>query len=308
MRKLLCVVLTVLFLLPSCGETPPLSGWYTFADDTGRTVVLERMPERVAVLTSSFAEIWILAGGGLTVTVGESVERGFADDTVILVDEGAGKSINTELLLASELDFVIVSSDIPAQVQTAELLRNTGIPAAQMKVESFADYLRVLEIFTDITGNRDAYRKYGTDVKAEIDGIFDSVPENSAEKPKILFIRAGSSEKSTKAKTAKEHFACVMLDELGTYNIADSAPVLMDGLSEEEILLQDPEIIFLTAMGNEDATKANISAMFETPVYKSIRAVRNDRVYWLPKELFQYKPNAKWADAYRMLAEILYEE
>ena len=176
-----------------------------------------------------------------------------------------------------------------------------------MKVESFDDYLRVLEIFTDITGDRDAYRKYGTDVKAEIDGIFDALPESDGEKPKILFVRAGSSEKSTKAKTAAEHFACVMLDELGTYNIADSAPVLMDGLSEEEILLQDPEIIFLTAMGNEDAARANISALLETHGYKSIRAVRNDRVYWLPKELFQYKPNARWADAYGMLAEILYE-
>jgi len=272
-------------------------------------VVLNDKLVRTAVLTSSFTEIWNLAGGETAVTVGESVERGFADDSVTLVDAGAGKSINTELLLASEPDFVIVSADIPAQVQTAELLRAAGIPAAQFRVESFSDYLRILRIFTDIMENEEAYRLYGIDVQREIDRIFAQLPRrNELEKPKILFIRAGSSEKSTKAKTAKEHFACVMLNELGTYNIADAAPVLADGLSTEEILMQDPEILFLTSMGNEEASRANVNALLETEVWKEIRAVRNQRVYWLPKELFQYKPNAGWADAYRMLAEIIYEE
>lgn len=309
MRKLLALALILLSaVLLSCGTEVQTDGWYTFTDDAGRTVVLEKMPEKTAVLSSSFAEIWLLAGGEIDVTVGESVERGFADETVPLVDDGAGKSINTELLLASEPDFVIVSADIPAQAQTAELLQSAGIPAAQFRVESFDDYLRVLEVFTHITENGDAYRKYGTDVRAEIEGIFSQLPEQSDEKTKILFVRAGSGEKSTKAKTAKEHFACVMLDELGTYNIADSAPVLMDGLSAEEVLIQDPEILFLTAMGDEEASRANMTALLETEAWKHIRAVREGRVYWLPKELFQYKPNAKWADAYRMLAEIVYEK
>lgn len=309
MRKLLALALILLSAaLLSCGTEVQTDGWYTFTDDAGRTVVLEKMPEKTAVLSSSFAEIWLLAGGEIDVTVGESVERGFADETVPLVDDGAGKSINTELLLASEPDFVIVSADIPAQAQTAELLQSAGIPAAQFRVESFDDYLRVLEVFTHITENGDAYRKYGTDVRAEIEGIFSQLPEQSDEKTKILFVRAGSGEKSTKAKTAKEHFACVMLDELGTYNIADSAPVLMDGLSAEEVLIQDPEILFLTAMGDEEASRANMTALLETEAWKHIRAVREGRVYWLPKELFQYKPNAKWADAYRMLAEIVYEK
>lgn len=309
MRKLLALALILLSAaLLSCGTEVQTDGWYTFTDDAGRTVVLEKMPEKTAVLSSSFAEIWLLAGGEIDVTVGESVERGFADETVQLVDDGAGKSINTELLLASEPDFVIVSADIPAQAQTAELLQSAGIPAAQFRVESFDDYLRVLEVFTHITENGDAYRKYGTDVRAEIEGIFSQLPEQSDEKTKILFVRAGSGEKSTKAKTAKEHFACVMLDELGTYNIADSAPVLMDGLSAEEVLIQDPEILFLTAMGDEEASRANMTALLETEAWKHIRAVREGRVYWLPKELFQYKPNAKWADAYRMLAEIVYEK
>ena len=35
---------------------------YTFTDDLGRTVTVER-PERVAALIGSFADVWCLAGG-----------------------------------------------------------------------------------------------------------------------------------------------------------------------------------------------------------------------------------------------------
>ena len=309
MKKLLPVFLAFLavFLL-SCAGEEPREGGIAFTDDAGYAVTLEGEPGCTAALTSSFAEIWRLAGGETDVTVGESVERGFADAGAVLVDDGAGKSINTELLLAAEPDFVILSADIPAQVQTAEILRSAGIPAALFRVESFGDYLRVLKILTEITGDAEAYRRNGEEIQSEIESVFADLPDSDAEKPKILFIRAGSGAKSTKAKTAREHFACVMLDELGTFNIADAAPVLLDGLSEEEILLADPEILFLTPMGDEEAARANMDALLQTPVYRSIRAVREGRVYWLPKELFQYKPNAKWADAYRMLAEIVYEK
>ena len=48
-------------------------GYYTFSDSTGETVILPRKPEKVAVLFSSFAEVWLLSGGTVSVTVGEAV-------------------------------------------------------------------------------------------------------------------------------------------------------------------------------------------------------------------------------------------
>jgi iron complex transport system substrate-binding protein len=89
--------------------------YYTFTDHCGNEIVLSQQPQKVAVLFSSFADIWVTAGGSVDVTVGESVERGFAPSDVILVDSGAGKSIDTELLIASKPDFVICSADVPAQ-------------------------------------------------------------------------------------------------------------------------------------------------------------------------------------------------
>jgi iron complex transport system substrate-binding protein len=99
-----------------------------------------------------------------------------------------------------------------------------------------------------------------------------------------------------------------MLGELGAHNIADDAPVLLDGLSLEEIILRDPDYIFLTTMGNEAAAKAYIEELFSQDGWKELDAVKNNCYAFLPKELFHFKPNARWAEAYELLAKLLYPE
>ena len=155
MKRALAMLLACFFCLLSlfaCTPERDAGEGYTFKDDTGASVTLTETPRRVAVLFSSYAEMWTLAGGEVAVTVGESVERGFAAADTPLVDAGAGKSISHELLLAAAPDFVILSADIAAQADTATLLRSAGIPTAAFRVESFADYARVMRIFADITG------------------------------------------------------------------------------------------------------------------------------------------------------------
>lgn len=99
-----------------------------------------------------------------------------------------------------------------------------------------------------------------------------------------------------------------MLEELGAYNIADNAEILLDGLSIEEILNEDPDMIFVVTMGDEEAAKVYMDSVFESPAWQSLSAVKNQKYYYLPKDLFQYKPNAKWYDAYLYLAELLYPD
>ena len=311
MRRIIAFLLltaTVLLQLSACAVDTNIGEPYVrFTDDVGNDVALKCMPARVAVLFSSFADIWTIAGGEIAITVGETVERGFADADTLLVDSGAGKTINTELLISYAPDLVICSADVKAQTDAAELLRSVGIPAACFRVEAFNDYLRVLSVFTDITQNKAAYEKYGAETEKEINTLLANLPKDITT-PNILFIRAGSSARSTKAKNASQHFACAMLSELGAYNIADSAPILLDGLSIEEILRQNPEIIFITSMGDEEASRAYVTSLFTDSVWSTLGAVKNGRYYFLEKDLFQYKPNAKWLEAYKTLAEILYEE
>lgn len=311
----LAVIFSMIFALFSC-VPPTLSDgeYYAFTDDLGREVKLDKVPSRVAVLFSSYAEIWQLAGGEALITVGDSVERGFAEEDAILVDGGAGHTtLDVETLVAASPDFVIGTADYPVQVEACELLASYGIPTALFRVEAFDDYLRVLRVFTDILGTEEKYAEHGTAVKAQIDGYFEAVFDYLEVIPdgekKMLFMRAGSSPRSTKAKRAEDHFACAMLEELGLSNIADTAPVLLDGLSEEEIVIADPEYIFVAMMGeDEEAVKSNANSILSGGGYAKLSAVAEGRVEFLPKSLFHYKPNHRWADAYLYLIELLYPE
>ena len=274
--------------------------WYEFTDSSGARVQLPAAPQRVAVLFSSFADIWVTAGGKVSITVGESVERGFADSSAVLVDDGAGKKIDTEALIAANPDFVLYSADIPAQAACATLLMQAGIPCAQFRVESFSDYLTLLKICTDITGRTDAYETHGTALALQINTFLANKPFNGK---RILFVRAGSSARSVKAKNSADNFACAMLAELGAENIADTAPALLDELSVEAILQSDPDHIFFTSMGDEAAAQAYVREMLTEDTWASLRAVKNNNVTFLPKTLFHYKPNARWAEAYDYLIE-----
>lgn len=291
MKRFFSLFLALLLLLGGCKPLPRQQSNY----------------RRVAVLFSSFAEVWQLAGGEVAITVGESVERGICKEGVLLVDQGAGKTIDTELLLSYRPDLVIGSADIPAHQTTAETLEQAGIPCMLFRVETFEDYLAFLKYATAITGNREAYQKYGIDQQKEIDAILQQV-KSIPQRPTVLFIRSGSSAASAKAKQAEQHFAAGMLQQLGAVNIADQAPLLLDGLSLEIILRQNPDRIFISPMGNEEAAKAYMDSLLSTPAWSALSAVKNKQYAYLPKELFQYKPNHRWAKAYRTLAEILYPE
>ena len=311
MRKFsgLLALVTALLLLCSCSVQPiSEEKQISFTDSMNHLVSLDKTPETVAVLFSSYAEIWNLAGGMVSVTVGESVERGFAPLETPLVDDGAGKTIDMELLLAAQPDFVIGSADIDAQVEACGLLRQAGIPAALFRVDTFSDYLSMLKTCTQITGDAQAYETHGTAVKGRIDEILAAAQTQQSQQKDILFIRAGSQYSSTKAKRAPDNFVCIMLDELGAHNIADEAEVLLDGLSLEEILLQDPAHIFLTTMGSEQAAVSYIGELFSQDGWKDLTAVKQEHYTFLEKELFHFKPNARWAEAYESLAKLLYPE
>ena len=143
------------------------------------------------------------------------------------------------------------------------------------------------------------------DVQAQIEEIKKRV-DGSA--PTVLFLRAASS--NVKAKGSEGNVCGEMLADLGCVNIADSDAGLLDDLSMEAIIAADPQYIFVTVQGNDvDAAMQNVQDMLiSNPAWNSLSAVQNGHYYVLDKRLFNLKPNAKWGEAYKQLADILYPE
>lgn len=318
MRRLV-TVLAAMLLLTACtpgggdasSSSPTAStsveqgnpGTCTFTDSMGNTVELEQPPKRVAALLGSYAETWLLAGGEVVAVTQDAYdERGLElpEDTVNL---GANQQPDLEALFAAEPDLVLLTPDLEGQMALKDSLEAARIPAAWFKVETFDDYLTMLKICTDLTGRSDLYQKNGLDIQRDIDAAIASVPEGEA--PTVLLLRAYSS--GVRAKNS-DNIAGAILKDLGAANIADSDSGLLEDLQMESILAADPEFIFVTTMGasQEAALKSLDELLHSDPAWQTLTAVKEGRVEVLPKELFHYKPNARWGESYQMLAELMY--
>lgn len=144
------------------------------------------------------------------------------------------------------------------------------MPCAYFDVETFDDYLRVLKVFTGITGREDLYQQNGADVQARVEAAI--ARKEGHEAPTVLFLRAYST--GVRAK-GSDNMTGEMLKDLGCINIADSEDSLLEDLSLEVILEQDPDFIFVTTMGaSEEAAMASLDELLlSNPAWASLTAV-----------------------------------
>lgn len=283
---------------------------YTFTDALGRTVAV-RNPKRVAALLGSFADIWYLAGGEIIASADDAwddFDLPMSEDAINL---GMTKDLSLEKLFEADPDFVLASSNTKGNVEWLEVLESAGITVAYFEVNDFDDYLNVLKICTDITGRTDLYEQNGLAIQEQIEeSIAKSKKriEEAGEAPTVLSLRASST--FIRAKNSKDNVLGEMLYNLGCVNIADSEESLLENLSIEQIILQDPEYIFFIQQGDDaEGTKANIESFIaENPAWSELAAVKEGKVFLLEKALYALKPNDRWGEAYEKLEEILSNE
>lgn len=307
MRKLLSSLL-VFLLLTGCASAPAETGAsadaaITFTDDLGRSVTVDA-PRRTAALLGSFAQIWMLAGGEICATADdawEDLNLDLPEDTVNL---GNTKELSLELLLSAQPDFILASANTRQNVEWLETLVATGIPVAYFDIADFDDYLRLLRLCTDITGRKDLYEKHGLAVQAQIDTVLEQ-SEHRGTHPTVLCMRASAS--LVTVKNSEDNVLGEMLKSLGCVNIADSDASLLENLSIERILEMDPEYIFIVQRGDDtQGMMENIqNRMTENPAWQQLTAVKEGRLFYMDKNLYNLKPNHRWGEAYEKLEEIL---
>ena len=277
-----------------------------FTDALGREIRIEKKPERVAALLGSFADVWMLAGGELCAAAEDAWEDfGLAPEGCTNI--GGAHSPSLELLIASDPDFVIASASTASNVEMKDVLEAMGITVAYFDVDNFDDYLNMLHICTEMTGRKDLYEQNGLALQDRINQIKKqyadaNIPEGER---KILLLRAASS--FVKAKGSSGTILGEMLHDMGCINIADNHESLLENLSVEAVIREQPHHIFVVTMGNDtEAARRSLENLIkENPAWSSLEAVVAGRLHVMDKTLFNLKPNARWAESYGILYEKL---
>ena len=262
--------------------------------------------KKVVALSKSVAEMWLLSGGEISATTDDGLELEGAKNAVSV---GGLTTVSLEAILSVNPELVLMTLDIPLHKKIHASLRDFGIKTYIADVKSFSDYEKVMADFTALTGRKDLYDKNVVQVKREIEKVLKKtgtpkVSTTSADPTTpatYLLLRVSSA----KNKVLKDHFGNEIFQDFGLKSIvSDDSP--LDEIGVEAIVNADPDYIFVVAQGDQKrADEAFYKAYKSNPAWAGLTAVKNDRVFMLPKELFNYKPNARWAEAYEVVGNLI---
>ena len=282
----------------------------SLVDGTGKEITLDKYPERVVILFTSFIDIWYRNGGELVGMVESSSPEIEIPGTEGVETVGKTGAISLEKIISLEPDLVILSSNTSSQMELQPQLKQNDIPVLAFDYKFKNDYYMMAKLFSALNGREDLFEENAIQVEKDIQEIIDKIEESEdGDIPRIFLMFASS--KGLKSRGGESTVGEIFAD-LHTINISDESSISVDDqiFSMEKLIEEDPDYIFVLTMGSDmEQVQDRIKADAESnPAWASLSAVQNDRYIFLPKDLFTYKANHRYAEAYEYIAKIIYPE
>lgn len=277
----------------------------TVREADGHTTTLRKHPKRVVICYGSFTGVWYAAGGTAAGVPDVTVKETLPEAARQLPTVGNFANPNPERLLALRPDLVLLAGNMGSHRQLREILERERIDSLMVTYENYHDFVRLLDLFARLNGTAGDSRSKAARLTAEVDTVVAGVPKNGG--PRFLCLFASLREVS--AETSLSHAACVatMLGGKNAIALPDGRSSLRVKLNMERIILTDPDLILVVTMGKAETVKRKLQQeMMAGEAWKNLQAVKNGRVYFLPNELFLYRPNERFPEAFRLMKELLY--
>ena len=293
-------------LLSACGapaaEQSSQGSYATITDDNGRTVSFDKKPERIVVTSASFLEPLYAVGGEV---VGRPDSKSKIPEAAKSVTNiGRVYQIDAEKVLALTPDLVILNRGMNEKL--VETLAANHIKTLVIEMKSYEDVKREIGTFATLTGETAKGDELIRKMDADIEAVRTSIPQ---EKKRVAIIHSTGQGLSVQLDGS---IAGNIANILGWENTAAGMPALDKNpdaapYSMETLVAQNPDIIFVTSMGEEAEIRASMEAMFAgSPAWQSVSAVRDGRVYYLPQELFLFSPGIQYPEAVKYMARLIY--
>lgn len=280
----------------------------TYIDTFGTKTTVSKEPKRVVIAFNSILGLWYFSGGKSLTKVKGSVN--VPDEAKGLIDLGSTNSLSMEAIIALDPDLVILAANYGAQVAMGPILKEIGIEVMNIdtSIHSYNRFKENAYLFSKINRTEDKYRDKVAPIISSVNKIINRT-NNIRNRPKVAAIFATSRNLKLESDLA---LTGEMIKILGGRNILEESDIITSGetripFSIEALIVQNPDIIMFSTMGSLAAAKKNIGKMIrENPVWSEVNAVKNNRVYYLPKQYSVYKPNQLYDKAFLYIAKLMY--
>lgn len=288
----------------------------TFSDGSGGDpITVTACPQNTAILYASLTTLWYEAGGTVSGCLGgnsavelytEQIGRDITLDegVSVLADSAQAKRWDVERIIAAHPDLIICSAAMSGYATIHGPAAAAGIPVIVMEYQDFSDYLKWFKVACHLTGHPELWESVALKVLDEVVDVILSCPDGEA--PTVLSLFSGVD--SLKANTSHTVVGG-MISALHAVNIVDAWGMDAEHtvVNPEAVYAADPDVILIQCHTGADTARALVESLYgENPVWQSLTAVREGRVFYLEKSLFHNKPNRRFAEAYAVLAQCLY--
>lgn len=293
-----------------------------FPDAASETPLeIAKNPSKPAVLYGSFVTLWYEAGGKAAGVIGGDssialynlyIGRDVTQDegVTVLAESSAGKNWSTENIIAIQPDLIICSTAMSGYKTISAPAEAAGIPVVAMDYNDFSDYLKWFKVFCNLNGHPELWDTVAMPALDKVVDILCRIPENQENAPKVFAMFSATKDNIT-ANTSGTVLGG-MISQMNAINIADAdntSGADRIEINMESVFAADPDLIVVQCHASTDDDAEQVNRVYgENPVWKSLRAVQEGKIYFLEPHLFHYKPNSHFADAYLQLAQLLYPE
>lgn len=214
---------------------------------------------------------------------------------------GLSPSPDVEVIKSLNPDLFISVESFKESLQ--KTIEDLGIKSMFVDLGTYDAVLNSIKEIGEATGETSASDKLVSDIEAQANTAVEKSEGKTA--PKVLYLFA--TPKSAMAGSSSS-FVGSLIAKLGATNIAPEGGEAYTALSMENVVTENPDIIVITSHGDPTAAKEMMQSTFDNdPAWQSTNAFKNDKVVYLPDDLFNVSGNVRVGEALDQLAGILYE-
>ena len=278
-----------------------LSGWafvpaafaepFCVEDDRGLDVCLDHPAERIAALSPGATELIYAAGAGDNVIAVVSYSD-YPEAAKSVTSVGSHTRLDLERLISLQPDLILAwgTGNPTEQVETLERL---GLPVYYVEPHEFEDIARNIDNMGKLAGTTEQANAESKDFRSGIQALRDRYQDA---KPVTTFYQVWEEPLMS---MNGHHYISKVVSLCGGVNVFADSPRLIPRLSQEAVLLKNPEAIIAGGMGERNA-----QWLENWRAFPDLFATQQDNLFFVPPSLIQ-RPTPRLLEGAKILCQRL---
>jgi len=297
-RKYFSIMATLSILLClGCAQQSPPPG--NIVDGLGRSVTIDKIPQRIVSLAPSNTEILFALGLGDKV-IGVTEYCNYPQEAMTKPKVGGFSNVDIEKVVSLEPDLVLATHIHGKTV--IPTLEELGLTVVAITPGSLNEVLDSITLVGKITGQSREASKLINDLGTRIEAVMDKTRILSPDqKPRVFYITWHDPLMTAGTETLADD----VISSAGGQNIAydisgDKA------INLETVIYRDPQVI-VASVGMGSGEDLPWQYVQTEPRLENTQALLNDRVYKIDGDVI-HRPGPRIVDALEQMAQFIHPE